>query len=71
MAPAGASLDEAGFPFKDSMAGLVSSILLLENPMFGMTGAGMGEASYMFGGFRPTRVNGCLAKSDSRPVVKI
>lgn len=57
--------------FCDILTGNISSSCMWENLMFGLAGSDMGEQSSHAGGFRPTKVNGCLAKSDSRPVVVI
>lgn len=71
MAPNGISPSGKGLSFKDTVAGSNPSVLLHMNPFFGESGSGMGESSYLSRGFRPSKVNGCLAKSDNWPIVEI
>lgn len=42
-----------------------------DNPMFGSHSSGIGDRSFQNGGFKPTKVNGFLAKSEDRPVLVI
>lgn len=57
--------------FHDILIGNISSSYMWENPIFGLAGSDMGDQSSHAGGFRPTKVNGCLAKSVNRPIVVI